>query len=137
MMYISKIKYLNPDVEEEVILLINGMEFTCFIVACPWPIEVGKFYKVELSLFVLNDFKIVEVDSEVEQSIAKKGDGFAHILIGNLNGNALNVGGVTFEGDMLQSEFGYLDGKKISCEVDRINVEFIAKIEKLSGINHD
>lgn len=42
MKYNALVKKLDPHIEEEVILEIEGVEFTGFSSVCPYEIEVGK-----------------------------------------------------------------------------------------------
>lgn len=42
MIYKAFVKGLDPHIEEEVILEIEGIEFTGFSSVCPYEIEVGK-----------------------------------------------------------------------------------------------
>ncbi|MCY8545603.1 hypothetical protein [Bacillus vallismortis] len=46
MKYKALVKKLDPHIEEEVILEIEGVEFTGFSSVCPYEIETGKHYPV-------------------------------------------------------------------------------------------
>jgi len=60
-------------------------------------------------------------------SIVQVGDGFYHVIKGVLRGNRLDAGGISFEDDLLLSNFGCLDEKMIAWTVDRIDAEFLAE----------
>ncbi|KPC55350.1 hypothetical protein [Amantichitinum ursilacus] len=126
MNYLAKIKRLSSDVEEEVVLCINDIEITCFANVCPYTLEDGEAYRVELTPQVFNDYVVSETNEGVTSAINRVGNGFSYILKGRLAGNKLDAGGIVFEDEMLLSQFGYLDGKFISWNVDRIDVEFLS-----------
>ena len=42
MIYTAFVKNLNPHIEEEVTVEIEGIEFTGFAFICPYKIELGK-----------------------------------------------------------------------------------------------
>jgi len=125
MNYTAQIKRLSDDVEEEVVLRINGIELTCFATGCPYKIEEKGSYPVAITAQVLNDYLVKERDEGVDPSILKINNGFSHLITGRLTSNCLDAGGIVFEDDMLLSDFSYLDGKMISWTVDRIDVEFL------------
>ena len=83
---------------------------------------MGSSYPVELHLF--DDYVIEEVSDDSEPSIVRIGDTFAHVITGRLNGRCLEAGDMTFEEDMLLSDFGYLDGKMVVMRVGRIDADF-------------
>ena len=125
MNYLAKIKRLNDDVEEEVVLCINGVELTCFATVCPYNIKEGASYHVELTAQVFNDYLVNALGEDASPSIVQVGNSFSHIITGLLNDNRLDAGGIVFEDDILLSEFGYLEGKIVSWKVDRIDAEFL------------
>ena len=61
MNYLAQIKRLSDDVEEEVVLRINGVELTCFATVCPYKIEEEASYQVELTAQVFNDYLVNEL----------------------------------------------------------------------------
>lgn len=126
MNYLAQIKRLSDDVEEEVVLRINGVELTCFATVCPYKIEEGASYQVELTAQAFNDYLVNELGEEASPSIVQVGNSFSHIITGRLNDNRLDAGGIVFEDDMLLSDFGYLEGKIISWRVGRIDAEFLS-----------
>lgn len=126
MNYLAQIKRLSDDVEEEVVLCIDGVELTCFVAVCPYKIEERASYQVELTAQVFNEYLVSELGEEASSSIVQIGDSFSHVITGRLIGNRLDAGGIVFEEDVLLSDFGYLEGKMIAWKVDRIDAEFLS-----------
>jgi hypothetical protein len=126
MNYLAQIKNLSDDVEEEVVLRINGVELTCFAAVCPYKIEEGASYHVELTAQAFNEYLVSKLDEEASPSIVQIGDSFSHVITGRLSGNRLDVSGIVFEDGVLLSNFGYLEGKMIAWKVDRIDAEFLS-----------
>ena len=114
MNYLAQIKLLSDDVEEEVVLRINGVELKCFATVCPYKIEEGASYQVESTAQVFNDYLVKELGEDASPLIVQVGNSFFHIITGRLNDNRLDAGGIVFADDMLLSDFGYLEGKIIS-----------------------
>ena len=115
---------IDEDVEEQVLLDVQGYLVTCFASVCPYPIEVGGKYRVGFYLFVVDDFSPFEVQEDAVPSIIQEGSCFRYTLIGKLSGNTLDCG-IQIEDDIFTDEYGYLDGKMIRLGVDRIDVEFL------------
>lgn len=61
MIYNAFVKGLDPHIEEEVILKIEGIEFTGFSSVCPYEIEVGKKYPVLVGFTILDELVIREI----------------------------------------------------------------------------
>ena len=124
MIYHAKVLRIDENVEEEVTLQIGNTELTCFSGSYYLEKKVGSSYPVELNLFVLNDYVVEKVSDNTEPSIVRLGNTFAHIITGRLNGRCLESGELTFEDDVLLSDFGYLDGKMVTMKVGRIDADF-------------
>ncbi|MBW7473873.1 hypothetical protein K0T92_03880 [Paenibacillus oenotherae] len=122
MKYLVLLEKLNPFIEEEVTIYTNDITLTGFSSVCPYPIEVGKHYKVELGLTILDEIKIKKLEKPIEE-LYQISDGLAYLIRGKLTGNKLNAG-VLFEEDFL-FEYSHLDGEYIELYVDRISVEFL------------
>ena len=120
----AKVIKLDQSIEEEVLLDIDGILITCFICLCPYKLEEGKMYPVELSFVFLDDEIFKEIDDE-KYGLRKIDDGFKYKLTGKVENHALDVGhGIRIEDEMFD-EYTYLDGRFIELLVDRISVEFI------------
>jgi len=124
MIYQAKILLIDELIEEEVTLQIGSTKLMCFASVCPYEFEVNSSHSVELHLFVIDDYVVEEAPSDSRPSIVQVGNSFAHIITGRLNGRYLESGELTFEDDVLLSDFGYLDGKMVAIKVDRIDADF-------------
>ncbi|MCG8399404.1 hypothetical protein LWS67_23235, partial [Bacillus atrophaeus] len=60
MIYKALVKGIDPHIEEEVILEIEGVEFTGFSSVYPYEIEVGKKYPVLVGFTILDELVIRE-----------------------------------------------------------------------------
>jgi hypothetical protein len=127
MIYQAHVLALHDDVEDEVDLEINGARLKCFAGICPYSIQEDQLYPVRLELVVLDDYQVTESSVGTELAFSRIGNGFSYLVHGRLSGIFLDVGGLVFEDEVLQRDFGYLDGKFVSLKVDRIDVEFLAK----------
>lgn len=123
--YKALVTQLNENVEEEVSLIINGIELTCFAGICPYEIHVGKEYNVLLDLMIFNDYCVNKADF-MSKKISRIERGFSYLLTGKLDGSVIDCG-IQFNDEILLSDFGYLDGQFIQLKVDRIDVEFLSE----------
>lgn len=117
------LKSTDSDIEEQVTLLINGREITCFAGVCPYQIQVGHEYSVAFEMNVFDDYYVTPSASQ-EQLVTQVDNGFAYLLSGKLDGNTVDCG-IPFEDDVLLSDFGYLENQFVNFKVDRIDVEFL------------
>ena len=116
------VKSIDENVEEQVTLIVDGVEITCFASVCPYEIIEGKTYPVEFEIMLNDDYEIEQVDSASSQ-IQKIGSGFAYKLSGEMLDGTIDCG-IPFYDDYLISEYGYLKGKLVSLNIDRMDVEF-------------
>ncbi len=82
MVYMALVKRLDPQIEEEVIIEIEGIEFTGFAFICPYKIEVGKSYPVSIGFTILNELMIREIQGEkkeIEWIVNTKLDSFLKV----------------------------------------------------------
>lgn len=131
MIYTAKILHLDDDIEEEAVLLIEGISLTCFVNVCPFKIYQDMDYKVDLNLWSLEGLELAEVPENEPSAISRIGTGFAYSLIGRLNEGKIEVGALCFEdpdSDFL-TEFSYLEGKNVRVIADRITAEFLEALE--------
>lgn len=127
MIYHAQVIKLSDDIEEKVTLQINGRQLNCFAGICPYPISEGKSYPVQLELVVLDDYEVMASPDDAGAAFVETGKGFAYLIQGKLNGMYLEADGLVFEDEVLQRDFGYLDGKMVTVKVDRIDVEFLSQ----------
>lgn len=117
-----KVVHIDQDVEEEVVVDIDGHLLTCFANVCPYAIAVGQSYPATLSLWAADGVVLREAGHETP-GIFRMGDGFRHKVVGSLRGTVLDAG-VCFDDEMYAREFQWLDGHLVAADVDRIEIAF-------------
>lgn len=122
--YDAYILDIDEDVEEQVLLDVQGHHITCFASICPYPINVGEKYRVGFYLFVVDEFCPSEIHGEHAPSITQIGSGFSYSLVGRLSGDILDCG-IQIADEVFREQYSYLDGKMIQLKIDRIDVEFL------------
>ncbi|CVK19388.1 hypothetical protein [Sporomusa sphaeroides] len=127
MEYDVLVKGLNPCVEEEVIIEADGIVLTCF---APWgfpAIEVGKKYKANIGVTILDNLGMKET-ADSSNSFKQIGSTFAYCIRGkfDLDSRILDAGiQIRFDEDEVDlHDYGYLDGRYVEIKVDRIDIEF-------------
>ncbi len=128
MEYSVLVKKINPFIEEEVTIEVNQFELICFAPLGVPDLEVGKKYKANIGISVLDDLDMKEVKESLN-GFSQIDNSFAYYIRGkfDLESRTLDVG-VLIEFD--EDEFdlhdnSYLDGKNVEIRVDRIKIEFI------------
>lgn len=111
--------------EEEVTISANGHQLVCFISFCPYKIEVGLSYPVELTLSIFEDYSIEALSDDSPLSIKYHGTGYSYKIVGKLINGGLHSCGFIFNDSAFASDYEYLDGKTISIDVDRLDIEFL------------
>ncbi len=124
MIYQAKVLMQSECIEEEIIIEINNINLVCFASICPYEIEVGATYPVELHLYTFNDYEPKELSDDSPALIRRVGNDFEYMFVGILNDDNLNVNELNFKINDLLGEYPYLNGKIISVKADRIDVEF-------------
>ncbi len=118
----AKILKLNGNIDEDVTLLIEGAIINCFISSCPYEIQVGDTYDVELVINLADDLKIERVEPR-KILIERMDHGYSYLLYGNLRNDiflsftALNAEGIHYDHPECNDQF-------IKLEVERIDVSF-------------
>jgi hypothetical protein len=121
--YEAVVLAVGPVVEDEVLLLVKGLEIKCFASYCPSKIEVGEIYEVEFEL-VLSDNDVVAVAAEpLTTLIEMNGDGFPCELYGLLDGSVFRSF-VDFSDQEIHYDHPHLNGRFVKIQVDRIDVSF-------------
>lgn len=124
MRYLALVKGLDPHIEEEVILEVQGIEFTGFAFICPYEIEAGKKYPVSIGFTILDGLEIREIcDSKKE--FERIGTSFNYYIRGILNEDSIDAGIVISDNDEYFANYPDLIGKTVEFQVDRISVEFL------------
>lgn len=113
---------IGENVEEEVVLLVEGVMVKCFISYCPKKIMVGKYYDVE---FEINfpDGEYVALAAERKKSVENIGDGFSCLLDGYLDGDVFRSF-IDFPDQEIHYEYPSFNEKYIRVRAQRIDVAF-------------
>ncbi|WP_018931988.1 hypothetical protein [Gracilibacillus lacisalsi] len=124
MIYTDFVKNLNPHIEEEVTVEIEGIEFTGFAFICSYKIELGKSYPVSIGFTILDDLIILEIQEETKE-IEGIGSGYEYYIRGLLYEDTLDAGIVFNDEDQYFFDYPELIGKNVEMRVDRISIEFL------------
>ena len=124
MVYTGLVKRLDPQIEEEVTIEIEGIEFTGFAFICPYKIESGKSYPVSVGFTILDELMIREIQGE-KKEIERIGLGYEYYIRGLLHEDTIDAGIVFTDEDEYLSEHPELTDKNIEMRVDRISIEFL------------
>ncbi|WNJ95637.1 hypothetical protein RND59_00505 [Vibrio ruber] len=116
------VKNIDPMIEEEVLVSDGNTEFVVFANVCPYPLEIGKTYSVELNLVFLDELNYEEL-TELDENIERIDNSFGYRIVGFLDKGVLFALGIPFVCDDLDG-MSYLYGKWIGLDVDRISAEF-------------
>ena len=114
---------VDPNVEEEVLLLVNGIKVKCFASYCPAKIEVGESYEVEFEIVLPDDDFIAVAEKRADSLIEVIGDGFSCFLYGYLDGSVFRSF-VDFIDQEIHYDYPALNEKFVKIRVDRIDVAF-------------
>ena len=124
MVYRALVKRLDPQIEEEVTIEIEGIEFTGFSFICPYKIELGKSYPVSIGFTILNELMIREIQGE-KKEIERIGLGYEYYIRGLLHGDKIDAGLIFTDDDEYFSDYPELIDKFTEIKVDRISIEFL------------
>jgi len=89
--YEAVVLAVGPVVEEEVLLLVKGLEVKCFASYCPSKIEVRETYEVEFDLVLADTDVVAAVEEPITTLIEMKDDGFSCALYGCLDGGCFDL----------------------------------------------
>jgi hypothetical protein len=113
----------GPVVEEEVLLLVKGLEVKCFASYCPSKIEVRETYEVEFDLVLADTDVVAAVEEPITTLIEMKDDGFSCALYGYLDGGVFRSF-VDFSDQDIHYDYPHLNGRFVKVKVGRIDVSF-------------
>ncbi|AMA74301.1 MULTISPECIES: hypothetical protein [Aneurinibacillus] len=126
MEYLALVKRLDPHIEEEVTLEVEGIEFTGFTSVCPYEIEVGKSYPVSIGFTILDELEIRVIYDE-KKELERIGSGYKYYIRGILNRDSIDAGITILDEDEYFADYLGLIGKYVELQVDRISVEFLKR----------
>lgn len=124
MRYLALVTRISPLIEEEVTLVIQGIEFTGFASVCPYEIEVGQVYPVIIGFTILDEIQVHEIQGD-KQELEYTGVGYQHYIRGRLYEKAIEAGMVISDEDEYFENYPDLIGKYVEVKVDRISIEFL------------
>jgi len=119
----AKLLYLNDANEEDATLLIDGHLVECFINSCPYDIEIGKTYEVELTVNLSESYTI-EKTTRNSALIEKIPKGYVYFLYGILKDDSFETF-TTLHDEDIHYDHPDLNNQHIKLEADRINVNFL------------
>jgi len=121
--YEAVVLAVGPVVEEEVLLLVKGLEVKCFASYCPSKIEVRETYEVEFDLVLADTDVVAAVEEPITTLIEMKDDGFSCALYGYLDGGVFRSF-VDFSDQDIHYDYPHLNGRFVKVKVGRIDVSF-------------
>jgi len=127
MIYTIKVLGFNPDIEEEILVEVNGISIQGFMpFGADQSVQVGEEFPVLIELTVLDDISITEIPEGIK-GIERIDSSFSYMIRGKFNANEETVDvGIKFKVDRDYLDgYWYLDGKYIEFKVDRISIKFL------------
>lgn len=128
MIQTALLKSIDESIEEEVLLEINGIEFTGFTNYCPYAINIGQKYNVSLNMFTDSD--ISKSKTKIKE-ITQIDAGFGYFIRGKMLAGGLIDAGIILEEEFF-AEYEYLQGEYVELEVGRIDVGFLSPMKQIT-----
>ncbi|MGG2134687.1 hypothetical protein AB1284_25870 [Bacillus sp. S2(2024)] len=127
MEYIAYVEKIDELIEEEVTINISGVVFTGFSTVCPYKIEEGKSYPVNLDITVFDD---IEINKGIDgvKNLKRIDNSFKYRISGILNREFIDAGIIITDADENFLEYSEYFNKYVEIEVDRINIEFLKEV---------
>ena len=122
LVYNAIVKKINSDIEEEITVIINDVEFVGFVNTYPYAIEQRKMYPVSIAIIVLDEFKIKSINTSLKE-FERINDGFSYKLRGVLRKNGVLESKIGIQDEIL-IDYAYWYDKFVEIEVDRIELIF-------------
>lgn len=119
----AKVLHINSLNEEHVTLLIDGHTIECFANSCPYAIEIGKEYEVEIAMNLSDSYE-VERTPHTKVLFEKTTEGYGYFLYGTLKNDTflsftdLNDEDIHYDHPELNDHF-------IRLQANRIDVNFL------------
>ena len=118
----ARVLALNDQIQEDITLLIEGTIVNCFISYCPYEIEVGKSYDVELTLNFPDTCELERAEPS-GLLVEKIAPGYSYILYGELCDDkfftftSLSAQGIHYDHPEFNEHF-------VKLRVERIDASF-------------
>lgn len=116
-----KIKTISLD-DDEVVIQVGNQQLVAMIAIAPYSLAEGCEYDGELTFYMFGDFELEEADVEYDSITHIKN--FSYRVTGKLIDTETIDVGFPIKSEWLEG-YSYLIGQYVSCEVDRLEVNFI------------
>ncbi|MBP5959343.1 hypothetical protein ICA16_27060 [Pseudomonas anatoliensis] len=120
--YLAHIIEIDPYVEDLIVLRVNDVTFRGFASYCPFVVDVGKTYEVELEMVLPEELAISKIENE-EERIEMLGNGFSCEIHGRLEGDIFKSF-VEFSDQGLHYDYPHLNEQFVKITAERIDVSF-------------
>lgn len=119
-----QIEILSVDEFVENVLKINlsGVVLEVLTLNLPFPLDKTHHYMVDLEPKVFDDYQVIETNEEV--GFKKIGNTLGYNIVGVLINGVIHVDDLLIFDEILLSDYGYLDNRKVKWTVDRIDIDF-------------
>lgn len=118
----ARVIALNEHIAKDVTPFIEGTIVNCFISHCPYEIEIGKTYNVELTLNISDNDELERV-APTDSLIEKIDTGYSYFLYGELcNDKFLTFTSLSDEG--IHHDHPSCNEHFVKLKVERIDASF-------------
>lgn len=124
MRYTAKVMGLDEDIEEAVLLSIDGIVLNCFASVCPYQLQIGAEYHVQLHTTIFNGCDIAPVDDGESHAAVNYIDAFSYVFVGLLSKGRLIADRIILD-DAVLLDFESFEGSTVRFKVDRLDVWFL------------
>lgn len=121
----ARIESFDEDIEELVIVQIDGQTIACFATVCPYRLERGQTYPISLEMFVNDEYTVIEAEPDDSPGFERIGQSLAYWVCGILGDGVLDAGGVKLRDEVLLSEYGHMENRLVKVRADRLDAEFL------------
>lgn len=120
--YAAYIIAMDPDVEELILLEVNGMVVRCFASYCPLAIEVGQTYEVEFEMMLPEELRVSKTENK-EVRVDMLGSGFSCEIYGFLAGDIFQSF-VELSDHGIHFDYPHLNEQYVKITAERIDALF-------------
>ena len=122
MYYTIEIKRIDQNIDEEIDIIINGIQITGFTGYCPYKIEIGKKYKASINLFFLDGLNMEIQRDNAEKNILKL-DNDKYLIKGFLDSKGVLDVGFLIKNELFK-DYEYFFGNYVKMKIDRFTISF-------------
>lgn len=119
-----QIEILSVDEFVENVLKINlsGVVLEVLTLNLPFPLDKTHHYMVDLETKVFDDYQVIETNEEV--GFKKIWNTLGYNIVGVLINGVMHVDDLLIFDEILLSDYGHLENRKVKWMVDRIDIDF-------------